>query len=70
MTSLYDALFDDIPMFIVPGTEDSDVIKYETNEQRNVRLGNEMLIKQSIEEINRLQTQLSQIELIGSLEVG
>jgi len=67
MTSLYDKLFDDIPMFVVPGTEDSDVIEYETNGQRNVRLVNEMIIKQSIEEINRLQTQLSQVELIGSL---
>ena len=38
MDSLYDALFDDIPLFVVPGTEDSDVIEYETHEQRNARL--------------------------------
>ena len=57
MTSLYDAMFDDIPMFVVPGTEDSDVIEYETNEQRNVRLMNEMKVKQVMEDIIRLQTQ-------------
>ena len=65
MTSLYDALFDDVPMFVVPGTEDSDVIEYETNEQRNVRLINEMKAKQTLEEIRRLEIQLLQIELIG-----
>jgi len=65
MTSLYDALFDDIPMFVVPGTENSDVIQYETNEQRNVRLINEMKVKQTLEEIRRLEIQLLQIELTG-----
>lgn len=65
MTSLYDALFDDIPMFVVPGTESSDVIEYETNEQRNVRLFNEMKVKQTLEETRRLETQLLQVELIG-----
>lgn len=65
MTSLYDALFDDIPMFVVPGTEDSDVIEYETNEQRNVRLFNERKVEQTLEEIRRLEVQLLQIELIG-----
>lgn len=66
MTSLYDALFDDIPMFVVPGTENSDVIEYETNEQRNVRLINEMKVKQTLEEIRRLEVQLLQVEIIGS----
>ena len=65
MTSLYDALFDDIPMFVVPSTEGSDVIEYETNEQRNVRLFNEMKAKQTLEETRRLETQLLQVELIG-----
>lgn len=65
MTSLYDALFDDIPMFVVPGTENSDVIQYETNEQMNVRLINEMKVKQTLEEIRRLEVQLLQIELTG-----
>lgn len=65
MTSLYDALFDDIPMFVVPSTESSDVIEYETNEQRNVRLFNEMKVKQTLEETRRLETQLLQVELIG-----
>ena len=65
MTSLYDALFDDIPMFVVPGTENSDVIEYETNEQMNVRLINEMKVKQTLEEIRRLEVQLLQVELTG-----
>lgn len=65
MTSLYDTMFDDIPMFVVPGTEDSDVIEYETNEQRNVRLINEMKVEQTLEEIRRLEVQLLQVELIG-----
>ena len=65
MTSLYDTMFDDIPMFVVPGTENSDVIEYETNEQRNVRLINEMKVKQTLEEIKRLEIQLLQVGLIG-----
>lgn len=65
MTSLYDTLFDDIPMFVVPGTENSDVIEYETNEQRNVRLINEMKVKQTLEEISRLEVQLLHAKLIG-----
>lgn len=65
MTSLYDTMFDDIPMFVVPGTENSDVIEYETNEQRNVRLFNERKVQQTMEEIMRLETQLLQVELIG-----
>lgn len=67
MTSLYDALFDDIPMFVVPGTESSDVIEYETNEQRNVRLINERKVEQTLEEIRRLEIQLLQVELFGPL---
>ena len=66
MTSLYDTMFDDIPMFVVPSTENSDVIEYETNEQRNVRLFNEMKVKQTMEEIMRLEIQLLQVELTGS----
>lgn len=65
MTSLYDTMFDDIPMFVVPGTENSDVIQYETNEQMNVRLINEMKVKQTLEEIRRLEIQLLQVELTG-----
>ena len=65
MTSLYDTMFDDIPMFVVPSTENSDVIEYETNEQRNVRLFNEMKVKQTMEEIMRLEIQLLQVELTG-----
>lgn len=65
MTSLYDTMFDDIPMFVVPGTENSDVIEYETNEQRNVRLINERKVEQTLEEIRRLEVQLLQVELIG-----
>lgn len=65
MTSLYDTMFDDIPMFVVPGTENSDVIQYETNEQMNVRLINEMKVKQTMEEIRRLEIQLLQVELTG-----
>lgn len=65
MTSLYDVMFDDIPLFVVPGTENSDVIEYETNEQRNVRLINERKVEQTLEEIRRLEIQLLQVELIG-----
>lgn len=65
MTSLYEEMFDTIPMFVVPGTENSDVIEYETNEQRNVRLLNEMQVKQALEDIRRLEIQLLQVELIG-----
>lgn len=65
MTSLYDVMFDDIPMFVVPSTENSDVIEYETNEQRNVRLFNERKVEQTMEEIRRLETQLLQVELTG-----
>ena len=65
MTSLYDVLFDDIPMYVVHGTENSDVIEYETNEQRNVRLFNEMEVKHTLEEIRRLEIQLLQVDLIG-----
>lgn len=65
MTSLYDVMFDDIPLFVVPGTEDSDVIEYETNEQRNVRLINERMVQQTLEDIRRLEVQLLQIDLIG-----
>ena len=65
MTSLYDVMFDDIPMFVVPGTEDSDVIEYETNEQRNVRLINERIVQQTLEDISRLEVQFLQAELIG-----
>lgn len=65
MTSLYDVLFDDIPMFVVPGTENSDVIQYETNMQRNARLLNEARIKQQMDEIGRLITQMKHVELIG-----
>ena len=66
MTSLYDVMFDDIPMFVVPGTENSDVIEYETNEQRNVRLITEIKVKHTLEEIRRLEIQLLQVEIIGS----
>lgn len=65
MTSLYDILFDDIPMFVVPGTESSSVIEYETNEQRTVRLINEAKVKQKLEEIRRLEIQLLQVKFIG-----
>lgn len=65
MTSLYNAMFDDIPMFVVPGTENSDVIEYETNEERIVRLINERTVKQTMEEIRRLETKLLHVELIG-----
>lgn len=58
-------LSDDIPMFVVPGTESSGVIEYETNEQRNVRLINDMETKQKLEEIRRLEIQLLQVKLIG-----
>lgn len=65
MTSLYDALFDDIPMFVVPGTESSGVIEYETNEQMIVRLMNKRKVEQAMEEMRRLETQLLQVGLIG-----
>ena len=65
MNSLYDVLFGDIPPFVVPGTEDSDVIEYETNEQRTVRLINESRVKQTLEEIMQLKIKLLQVELIG-----
>lgn len=65
MTSLYEQLFDDIPLFVVPGTENSDVIEYETNMQRNARLLNEARIKQQMDEIARLRIQLRHAELIG-----
>ena len=58
MTSLYDELFDDIPLFAVEGTEDSDVIVYETNEQRNLRLMNEHWIARQQKEIERLMNEL------------
>ena len=61
MTSLYDTMFDDIPLYVVPGTEDSDVIEYETNEQMNVRLMKEIQVKQVMEDIRRLQTQPFQV---------
>lgn len=57
MNSLYDMLFDDIPLYVVPGTEDSDVIEYETNEQMNVRLMNKMRVEQQMAEIERLRAQ-------------
>ena len=55
MSSLYDVLFDDIPLFVVPETEDSEVIEYETAMQRNVRFCNEAKAKQQMEEIARLE---------------
>jgi len=57
MTSLYNTMFDDIPLYVVPGTEDSDVIEYETNEQMNVRLMNKMRAEQQMAEIERLRIQ-------------
>ena len=65
MSSLYDMLFDDIPLFVVPGTEDSEVIEYETSTQRNVRLLNEAMARQQIEDIERLRIKLTQVEIIG-----
>lgn len=62
MTSLYDLLFDDIPLYVVPGTEDSEVIEYETSEQRTVRLLNEEKIRQTMGEIERLKAQLAQAD--------
>lgn len=60
MTSLYDTMFDDVPMFVVPGTENSDVIEYETVMQMNVRLLNEARLKQQMEEIERMRIQVKQ----------
>ena len=65
MTSLYEELFDDIPLYVVPGTENSDVVEYETNMQRNARLLNEARIKQQMDEIGRLIAQMKHVELIG-----
>ena len=65
MSSLYDVLFDDIPLFVVPETEDSEVIEYETAMQRNVRFCNEAKAKQQMEEIERLRIKLTQVEIIG-----
>ena len=65
MSSLYGMLFDDIPLFVVPGTEDSEVIEYETSTQRTVRLFNEAMVKQQMEEIERLRIKLMQVEIIG-----
>ena len=62
MTSLYEQLFDDIPLFVVPGTENSDVIEYETNMQRNARLLNEARIRQQMDEIERLRMQLRHVK--------
>ena len=65
MDSLCDTLFDDIPMFVVPGTENSDVIEYETAMQMNVRLLNEARLKQQMEEMERMRIQVKQVEIIG-----
>lgn len=64
MTSLYEELFDDIPLFVVEGTEDSDVIVYETNEQRNLRLVNEYWIAEQQQEIERLMNELQTFSAI------
>lgn len=65
MTSLYDTMFNDIPMFVVPSTENSDVIEYETAMQMNARLLNEARLKQQIEEVERIRIQVKQVEIIG-----
>ena len=70
MTSLYDTLFDDIPLFVVPGTEDSDVIEFETNMQRNARLVNEDRIRHMMDEIDRLRTQTAHIMPAGLWRQG
>ena len=64
MTSLYEELFDDIPLFVVEDTEDSDVIVYETNEQRNLRLMKECWIAEQQKEIERLINELQTFSAI------
>jgi len=59
MTNLYEEAFGVIPLFVVPGTEDSEVVKYETVTQMNLRLINEKRIGMQMEEIQRLRMQLA-----------
>ena len=63
MASLYDALYPDgpIPLFVREDTAESDVIVYETNEQRNARLFNEMMVQSLQEQIEMLQHGFEQL---------
>lgn len=53
---------DEIYLFAVEGTEDSDVIVYETIEQRTLRFVNECGIKQRQEELNRLMEKIAHLQ--------
>lgn len=64
-TSLYEHLFNEIPMFAVQSIEGSDVVEYETSMQRTVRLLNETKTKQQMEEIARLRNQLAQVDTVS-----
>lgn len=63
MVSLYELMFDDIPLLVVPGTEDSEVIEYETSMQRNVRLMNEYKLRQLREQIEKLKLENAYLEI-------
>ena len=63
MTSLYEEDFGVIPFFVVPGTEDSEVVRYETVTQMNLRLINEKRIEMQMEEIQRLRMQLASADM-------
>ena len=63
--SMYDHMFDDIPMFVVPGTENSKVIRYETNMQRAARLMSEARIRQLEDNIDQLRIQIAHAKLVG-----
>ena len=52
----------EIYLFAVESTEDSDVIVYETAEQRNLRFINERGIKQRQEELNRLMEEIAHLQ--------
>lgn len=66
MTSLYEQMFDDIPLYVVHGTEDSDVIEYETNAQRCVRILNETRLNDTLREIRRLEIEIVHAKLVGT----
>ena len=66
--NLYELLTNRIPLFAVPGTEDSDVVEYETVDQRFFRGMEEAYVKQLKETNERLRIQLAHVELIGPWE--
>lgn len=65
MTSMYEQMFDDIRLYVVHGTEDSDVIEYETNAQRNARILNETKLNDTLREIRRLEIEIMHAKLVG-----